>query len=99
MASLITSLTIVYSTVYSDAENNRNRKKSKHRVTGLCEGNSPVTGEYPAQRGRNAENVYIWWRHESHKTNGLLIFSAHISALCADEKCQFRVKKLLHRMC
>ena len=38
-------------------------KKSKLRVTGLCEGNSPVTGEFPAQRASNAENVSIWWRH------------------------------------
>ena len=32
-------------------------------VTGLCEGNSPVTGEIPAQRASNAENTTIWWRH------------------------------------
>ena len=42
MASQITSLTIVYSSVYSGADQ---RKKSKLRVTGLCEGNSPVTSE------------------------------------------------------
>ena len=36
---------------------------SKPRVTGLCEGNSPVTGEFPAQRASYAENVSIWWRH------------------------------------
>ena len=41
----------------------RSKKTSKHRVTGLCEGNSPVTGEIPAQRASNAENVSIWWRH------------------------------------
>ena len=29
----------------------RSKKTSKLRVTGLCEGNSPVTGEFPAQRG------------------------------------------------
>ena len=41
------------------------KKTSKLRVTGLglCEGNSPVTGEFPAQRPSNAENVSIWWRH------------------------------------
>ena len=38
-------------------------KISKLRVTGLCEGNSPVVGEFPAQRARSAENVSIWWRH------------------------------------
>ena len=39
MASQITSLTLVYSTVYSGADQ---KKTSKHRVTGLCAGNSPV---------------------------------------------------------
>ena len=29
----------------------------------MCEGNSPVTGEIPAQRASNTENVSIWWRH------------------------------------
>ena len=27
------------------------------------EGESQVTGEFPAQRARNMENVSIWWRH------------------------------------
>ena len=56
----VTSLTIVYSTIYSDAEQ---RKHKKLRVTGLCAGNSPETGEFPAQTASNAENVSIWWRH------------------------------------
>ena len=38
-------------------------KISKPRVTGLCEGNSPVTGEFLAQKTSNAENASIWWRH------------------------------------
>ena len=42
MTSQITSLTIVYSTVYLE---------------------SPVIGEFPAQRARNTENVSIWLRH------------------------------------
>ena len=42
MASQITSLTIVYSTVYSGADK---KKTSKLRVTGLCAGNLPVTAE------------------------------------------------------
>ena len=41
----------------------RSKKTSKLRVTGLCAGNSPVSGELPAQRASNAENVSIWWRH------------------------------------
>ena len=51
----------------------RSMKTSKLRVTGLCEGNSQVTGEFPAQRASNAENVSIWWRH--HVGNSPL--SAH----------------------
>ena len=41
----------------------RSQKASKLRVTGLCAGNSPGTGEFPAQMASNAENVSIWWRH------------------------------------
>ena len=37
-----------------------NSKASRHWP--LC-GNSPVTGEFPAQIASNAENVSIWWRH------------------------------------
>ena len=37
----------------------RSKKTSKLRVTGLCAGNSPVTGEFPAQRAGNAENISI----------------------------------------
>ena len=39
------------------------RETSKLRVTGLCAGNSPEAGEFPAQTASNAENVSIWWRH------------------------------------
>ena len=51
---------IVYSTVYS---RRGSKKTSSLPVTGLCAGNSPVTGEFPAQMASNAENVSIWWRH------------------------------------
>ena len=56
MMSQITSLTIVYPTVIQA----QIRETSKLRVTGLCAGNSPVTGEFPEQRGSNAENVYFY---------------------------------------
>ena len=56
MESQITNLMIVYLTVYS---RRRSRKTSKLRVTGPCEVNSPVTGEFPVQRASNAENVSI----------------------------------------
>ena len=41
----------------------RSKKTSKLRVTGFCAGNSPETGEFPAQRASNAENSSIWRRH------------------------------------
>ena len=47
----------------------RSTKTPKLRVTGFCEGNSSVTGEFPAQMASNAENVSIWWRH--HEMNVL----------------------------
>ena len=50
----------------------RSKKTSKLRVTGLCGGNSPVTGEFPAQRASDAENVSIWWRHHDNEDVPLL---------------------------
>ena len=41
----------------------RSKKTSKLRVTGLCAGNSPGTGEFPPQMASKAENVSIWWRY------------------------------------
>ena len=43
----------------------RSKKTPKPHVTGICKGNSSVTGEFPAQKASNAENVSIWswWRY------------------------------------
>ena len=57
VASQITSLTVVYSTVYSSLDQSK-------RVENL-----PVTGEFPAQRASNAENGSIWWRHHENFTS------------------------------
>ena len=45
----------------------RSKEISKLRVTGLCAGNSQVTGEFPAQIASNEENVSIWWRHHAKR--------------------------------
>ena len=55
--SQITNLMIVYSIIYS---RHRSKKPSKLHITGLCEGYPLVTGEFPAQRASNVENVTIW---------------------------------------
>ena len=52
MASQITEVSVVYSTVCSGAD------QRKHLSSA-----SLVTGEFPAQLASNAENGSIWWRH------------------------------------
>ena len=58
IASQITSLMIVYSTVYSDAD------QRKHQSSAAL---AFVPGEFPAQRAGNVEKVSIWWRHHGYK--------------------------------
>ena len=57
----------------------RSKKTSKLRVTGLRAGNSPVTGEFPAQRASNTENVSIWWRHHDVNTSSISRFLLKLS--------------------
>ena len=51
MASKITSLTIVYSTVYLGADQ---RKHHSSPSLAFVRGNLPVTGEFPAQKDSDA---------------------------------------------
>ena len=60
MVSQITSLTIVYSTVYLHAD------QRKHQSFASLAFNSPVTGEFSAQMASKVENASIWRRH--HET-------------------------------
>ena len=55
----------------------RSKKTSKLRVTGLCAGNSPGTGEFPAQMASNVENVSIWWRQHAILHSNLLHGTVH----------------------
>ena len=55
----------------------RSKQTSKLHITGLCAGNSPVTGEFLAQRANNVENVSIWWHH--HVCRNLYILTWFIS--------------------
>ena len=55
----------------------RSKKTSQLSVTGLCAGNSSVTGEFPAQRSSNAGNVSIWLCHHGLKTS--LVFGGFLS--------------------
>ena len=65
----------------------RSKKTSKLRVTGLCAGNSLVTGEFPTQSASNAENVSIWWCHHDNMNMNIcygpwVATSAHMIAQC-----------------
>ena len=61
-ASQIIGVSMVCSTVCS-AQIKVNMKAPRHWP---LQGNSPVTGEFPAQRASNAKTLSIWWRH--HET-------------------------------
>ena len=57
MAFQITGLPIVYSTVYSGAD------QRKHQISAslaFMRRILTVTGKFPAQKASNAENVSIW---------------------------------------
>ena len=83
MASQITSFITVYSTVYSRL---RSKKTSKLRHTGLCEGNSLVTGKFPAKKASNADNISIWWCHQDilWMTQKLHLRSHCLCGTCSD---------------
>ena len=63
----------------------RSNKTSKLRVTGLCAGNSPVPGEFPAQMASYAENISIWWRH--HVLLQIMCFMWHWPTLSSCKTC------------
>ena len=69
----------------------RSKKTSKVRVTGLCVGNSPVTGEFPTQRVSYAENVSIWWRHHEMQNEICMGYgSSNLFIDLEDEHCLIR---------
>ena len=57
------------------------KETSKLRDTGLCVGNSPVTGEFPAQKTSNAKNVSIWWCHHNGRSSNACMY------VLWDQKC------------
>ena len=73
----------------------KSKKTSKLRVTGLCAGNSPGTGEFSAQMASYAENVSIWWRH--HGTLNLSTATAfHHCPLWSEWGCSSHNQILKH---
>ena len=60
MASQITSLAVVDSSVYSGADE---RKHQRSASLAFVRGIHGWLVNLPAHRANNAENVPIWWRH------------------------------------
>ena len=58
MASQITSLTIVFSTVYLDTDQRKHQSSASLAFVQEAD-------KFPAQMASNAENVSIWWRHHA----------------------------------
>ena len=84
-ASQVTSLTIVYSTVYSDAD------QSKHKSSASL---AFVRGEFSAQMASNAENVSISWRQYDHDSNASWLLT-HCPPQKHEEKRDYFLAKLL----
>ena len=104
IASQITSLTIVYSTVYSGADQRKHQSSASLALGGEFTG----AGEFPAQMASNAENVSISWRHYAknsfsiwysyHKNKRFIIRSRPNSGtrdLCFYHSFHFEVDKFL----
>ena len=68
----------------------RSKKTSKFRVTGLCEGNSPVIGEFTAQRASNTDvcwfsfffSLLLCEREDSRPRDAVYQFIAKPIAKC-----------------
>ena len=80
IASQITSLAVVYSTVYSDADQRKHQSSASLAFVWGIHRDRWI----PAQRASDAENVSIWWRHHE---NGL-----H----CGLRICNFGLKSTFH---
>ena len=83
----------------------RPKKTSKLRVTGLCVGNSPVTGEFPA-KWPVTRNVSIWWRHHAMVVDDLAtrggqgkmatsLQTTHSNAFSSMKNSVFQIKNVL----
>ena len=61
MASQITVVSVVFSTLCSGADQRKHQRSTPLAfVRGIR-----LTGGFPSQRASNAENIFIWWRHHA----------------------------------
>ena len=89
MASQITSITIIYSTVYSDADQRKHQSyASPVSVRGIHRW--PVISLHAG----NAENVSIWWRH--HAEMDTMYCVGPVWAIWDFNRCQLNTDNLLN---
>ena len=79
------------------------KKIPKLCVNALCEGNSPGTSEFPAQRASSVENVSIWWLHHDlcsiseHGTQGKGGLGRNPAWGCGKKaRCSWQTPLLMH---
>ena len=86
IASQIPNLTIVYSTLYSDADQRKYQSSSSLAFVG--------GSEFSAQMASNAENVSIWWRHHDLYPRNYLSIIRRFTSLTLEQSfdCQMPVK-------
>ena len=58
MSAMVPLITGITNCLFNRLFRRRQKKPSKFRVTGHCEGKTPLTGEFPAQRTSNAEKCF-----------------------------------------
>ena len=68
----------------------RSKKTTKFRFTGICQGNSPVTDEFPTQRASNADNVSIWWCHHANYASWYRSWLYESRPAYSMAKCEFK---------
>ena len=95
MMSQITIFRIIYSTIYSGVY----KKKSKLRVTGLCEGNSSVTGEFPAQRASNSIRLPFDDNDNDNDNGSMFIVKVAQKSKPSNQQCKYMIHhKKYHQM-
>ena len=70
MSAMVSQISGVSIVLLNGLFRRRSKIISKLHVTGLCEGNPPVTGAFASQRASNAENISIWWYHHINISGG-----------------------------
>ena len=93
IACQITSLTIVYSTVYWDADQRKHQSSASLAFVWRID-RGPVNS--PTQIASNAENVSIWWRHheKAQVHSGLVSLKAGLLSDNGTKAAKYRCKNV-----